>query len=105
MKKMIFAIALLIMGGFSLSTASTANALPAIAAVSGAAEAGTELQLVGGGYYHHRKRHGFKKFHSRWHYGKHHGKGYGFYPKGYYKGFCYDYPYHGWCKKYFFKKY
>lgn len=105
MKKIIFALALLMMGGFSLSTASTANALPAMPAVAGTAEAGAALQLVGGRRFHHRSHRGFVKFHGRKHYGKHYGKGYGWYPKGYYKGFCYDYPYHGWCKKYFYKKY
>ena len=47
MKKLIFALALLIMGGASLSTASAASISPA-ATISEAAQSDSTLQLTGG---------------------------------------------------------
>ena len=96
MKKLIFAIALLVMGGASLSTASAASLSPAAAMIGQAAEAEGTLQLTGGR--HHHRHFGHRRhFYS--------GGGYGWHPYGYYDGYCYDRPYHWWCKKYFFKRY
>lgn len=96
MKKLIFALALLVMGGASLSTASAASISPAATTISEAAQSDSALQLAGG--YRHR-HYGHRYHYNNYHYRKrHHG-----YPHGYYKGFCYDYPYHWWCKKYFYK--
>jgi hypothetical protein len=99
MKKLIFALALLVMGGASLSTASAASISPAAATINEAAQSDSALQLTGGG---HRYRH-----HNRYHYNNYyyHHKGYSSYPYGYYDGYCYKHPYHWWCQKYFYKKY
>jgi hypothetical protein len=96
MKKLIFAIALLVMGGASLSTASAASIAPAATTIGQAAEADGMLQLTGGRH-HHRRHYGYRHFN--------YGGGYGWYPYGYYDGYCYEHPYHWWCKKYFFKRY
>jgi hypothetical protein len=101
MKRTILAIALLTMGGASLSTVSTASAMPAAASISQAAQADGALQLVGG--WRHNKF--FFGHHRGFHKGRFHGKRFKWYPRGYYRDFCYDYPYHWWCKKYFFKKF
>ena len=80
MKKLIFALALLVMGGASLSTAASAASIsPAAATISEAAQSDSALQLTGGG--HHRRKH--------FRYGGYrHNKGYSGYPYGYYDGFC-----------------
>lgn len=101
MKKLIFALALLVMGGASLSTAHAASISPAAATISEAAQSDSALQLTGGG--HHRR-------HKHFRYGGHrrdffYSKGYDWYPYGYYDGYCYEHPYHWWCKKHFFKRY
>ena len=96
MKKLLFALALLLTGGAaSLSTASNANAAPALASISQVAEAKGDIQLV----------HGWKYKKNKWSY---YYKPYYYYRSKWsppYKGFCYDYPHHWWCKKYFFKSY
>lgn len=111
MKRIFLAIALLVMGGISLSTVSSANAMPATASIAEAAEAKSGLQLVGS--WKHRGYHrGYgHRYHKGYRYGKHHGryyrghgKRYGRYYKGYSKGYCYRHPYNWRCKKYFFKK-
>lgn len=81
MKKIIFALAMLIMGGVSLSTASQANAAPisSVAAISEAVQQADGVEKV---TYKHK-----------------------YYPKGYYKGFCWDYRGHWWCKRHFWPKY
>jgi hypothetical protein len=102
MKKIVLALALIVMGGASLSTANAATVKPATIGAAVTIE-DTGLQLTGGRHGHrgyHRYSHYYKK---HWGYG---GYGhYSYYPRGYYKGYCYDYPYHWWCKKYFYKKY
>jgi hypothetical protein len=100
MKKLIFALALLVMGGASLSTASAASISPAAATISEAARSDGMLQLTGGN--HHRRKY--------FRYGGHrrdffYAKGFSWYPYGYYDGYCYDHPYHWWCKRYFYKRY
>ena len=98
MKKMLFALALTLVGGASLSTVSTANAAP-IASIGQANEAKGGVQLVHDGYgywrWRHYHRHDYEVF----------GDGFRFFPHGYYKGFCYDYPGHWWCRKYFHRGY
>jgi hypothetical protein len=98
MKKLIFALALLMMGGVSLSTAEAATALPAASSISEAVKADGGLEQVGHRG-HHRHRH-YRHYHK----GHYYNYGYKRYPYGYYDGFCYDNPYHWWCKRYFFKK-
>ena len=98
MKKLIFALALLVMGGASLSTASAAGIAPAAATINEAAQSDSVLQLTGG--HGHRRHH--NRYYNNYYY---HHKGYSSYPYGYYDGYCYEHPYHWWCKKYFFKKY
>ena len=101
MKKLIFALALLVMGGASLSTAASAASIsPAAATISEAAQSDSALQLTGGG--HHRRRY-FR--YGGYRHNSFYRKGYSGYPYGYYDGFCYDRPYHWWCKRYFFKNY
>jgi len=100
MKKLIFAFALLVMGGASLSTANAASIAPAAATISEAAQSDSALQLTGGG--HHHRKHFRYGSHRRYFF---YSKGSEWYPYGYYDGFCYDRPYHWWCKKYFFKRY
>jgi hypothetical protein len=102
MKKLLFALALMMIGGVSLSTASTANAAPALAGIGQASEAAGGIQLVGGYHGHHR---GYRYHHRYYRYGYHYKPYYNYdwYPP--YKGYCYDYPYHWWCKKYFHKGY
>jgi hypothetical protein len=102
MKKILFALALTMIGGASLSMVSTANAASApVAGIGEAAEAKGAVQLVHDGYgywrwkRYHRDRHDFEVF----------GDGFRSFPSGYYKGFCYDYPDHWWCRKYFRKGY
>jgi hypothetical protein len=97
MKKLIFAIALLVMGGASLSTASAASISPAAATIGQAAEADGALQLTGGRHHNRHRHYGYRHFN--------YGGGYGWYPYGYYDGYCYEHPYNWWCKKYFFKRY
>jgi hypothetical protein len=108
MKKIFFVVALLIMGGFSLSTASTANAMPALKSIGEVADAKGGVQLTTG-YWH------WKKHHWRDHYGHHykpHYYHYGYYkpyyykhykwhPHGYYKR-CHEYAYQWWCRKDFY---
>ncbi len=101
MKKIMLILALLIMGGFSLSTVSSAKAMPAPAGIAATTAADSGLQLIGG----HRRHGRFRWKHAGFRRGIYLGSGHDFYPRGYYKGFCYDYPYHWWCKKYFFKQY
>ncbi|MGF1621580.1 MAG: hypothetical protein ACFCUR_13320 [Rhodomicrobiaceae bacterium] len=101
MKKIIIALAFVLAGGAALSTANAASLAPAVATVAEAAQSGGDasLQLVGG--YGYKKRHwGHRSYHKGGYYKKH----FKFYPRGYYKGFCYDKPSHGWCKKNFYKK-
>ena len=100
MKKLIFALALLVMGGASLSTASAASISPAAPTINEVAQSDSALQLTGGRHRHRGHGHGH---HRHRHYSHYHRKGYGGYPYGYYKGFCYDYPRHWRCKKYFYK--
>lgn len=91
MKKIILALAVILMGGATLSTANAAPA-PAsvIQAVAEVQDTASSIEKVGHYkrkyYRHHYKPHYYKKW----------------YPP--YDGFCYDYPYHWWCKKYFHKK-
>lgn len=54
MKRIFFIIALLILGGTSLSTASTANAMPALKSVGEVTDAKGSVQLATG-YWHWRK--------------------------------------------------
>lgn len=95
--KKLFIAAMLIMGGLSLSTVSSANAMP-IAAASGIEIAGDNVQLVGGDWGHSKhwghKRHwghkgywGWKKHYYKKHYGykpyyyghkRRYGYGYGY---------------------------
>ena len=100
MKKLIFALALLVMGGASLSTASAASISPAAPTINEVAQNESMLQLTGGRHRHRGHGHGH---HRHRYYSHYHRKGYGGYPHGYYKGFCYDYPYHWRCKRYFYK--
>lgn len=107
MKKLLFALALMMIGGASLSTASTANAAPAIASIGQAAEAKGGIQLVGGhhGYRRHYGHYGHRYYR---HYGHYNYRPYynyhaNWYPP--YEGYCYDNPYHWWCKKYFHNGY
>lgn len=86
MKKLIFALALLVMGGASISTASAASISPAATTISDVAQSDGALQLTGGYY---GRRHYY----------------YGGYPYRYYDGFCYDYPYHWRCKRYYYRNY
>lgn len=81
MKKIIVAVAMLIMGGFTLSTVSQANAAPiaSVAAIGQATQLDSGVEKV---TYKHK-----------------------YYPKGYYKGFCKDYYGHWWCKKHYGAKY
>jgi hypothetical protein len=69
MKRIFFIVALLILGGISFSTASTANAMPALKSVGEMADAKGSVQLATG-YRHWRK-----------HYWRDH---YGHYDNGYY---------------------
>ncbi len=94
MKKTIIALAVLMMGAASLSTA---NAMPA-SSIGEAVKAETGLQLTGGHFKHRhfRRRH----FHNRY-YRRH----FDWYPSGYYNGFCYAHPYNHWCRRYFFRNY
>jgi hypothetical protein len=101
MKKLIFALALLIMGGASLSTASAASLSPAVASIIEAGQSDSALQLTGGR--HHRYHHKHFRYSGYRHF--YYGKGYNWHPYGYYDGYCYEHPYHWWCKKYFFKRY
>jgi hypothetical protein len=100
MKKIIIAIAFVLAGGAALSTANAASLAPAVATIAEAAQSGdTKLQLVGG--YGYKKRYRGHRYHFK---GGYHGKRFKFYPRGYYKGFCYDKPYHWWCKQNFNKR-
>jgi len=91
MKKILLALALILMGGATLSTAQAANAAPAAMSIAQAAQADNGLQLVHG--WKHRKRWGWRHK-SKWS------------PKCYYKGHWYSAWYFkkkfGW---HFFKKY
>jgi hypothetical protein len=103
MKKLLFALALTLIGGASLSTAPSANAAPAAFGIAQAADLKGGIQLAG---YHH---------HGYWYWKRHHryyrndfevfGDGFRHFPSGYYKGYCYDHPYHWWCRKHFHRGY
>jgi hypothetical protein len=116
MKRIFFIVALLILGGISLSTDSTANAMPALKSVGEVVDAKGSVQLATG-YWHWRKHywrhhyghydngyyghHDYKPYYYRHGHYKHH-----YYPKhykwhGHYKG-CYEYGYKWWCKKDFY---
>jgi hypothetical protein len=104
MKNIILALTVILMGGATLSTANAAPA-PAsvIQAVAEVQDASASLQQVGG-YKRHYKRHYYNHYYKHNYYKPHYYKGhYNWYPP--YKGFCYDYPYHWWCKKYYNKHY
>lgn len=113
MRKLVFALGLLMMGGMSLSAASAASVLPAAAPVSKAVKAQGDWQPVH--YRNHRRHYGGYYRHSdygRRHYGyynRHRGfffhGSFIFYPYGYYPGFCYDYPRDPWCGRYFYDRY
>jgi hypothetical protein len=107
MKRIFFIVALLILGGISLSTASTANAMPALKSIGEVADSKGSVQLTTG-YWHWRKHywrdhygHYYKPHHYRDGNYKHH-----YYPKhykwhGYHKA-CDEYGYKWWCKKDFY---
>lgn len=103
MKKIIIALAFVFAGGATLSTANAASVVPAVATMAEAVQTGGDanLQLVGSYGYGHKKRHWGDSY---YHKGGYYKKNFKYYPRGYYKGFCYDKPYHGWCKKNFFNK-
>lgn len=104
MKKLVFALAVLICGGLSLSTVSNANAAPVVSGIAEAGQNRDALQPVGGW----RDKHGYDPYYQK--ISSHRKKGFWFkghfieYPKGYHKNFCYRNKGHWWCKKYFFKK-
>jgi len=91
MKKIVLALALILMGGATLSTASAASAVPVQAGIAAIAQADSNLQLVGG--WKHRKRWGWRR-HNK-HYGHYGRRSHG---KCFYKGHWYS----GW---YFKKKF
>jgi hypothetical protein len=115
MRKRVFALALLIMGGASLSTASAAS-VPVVSPVSKAVQASDNLQLAH--YRNHRRYYGghYRPSYSGYYGGHRYGyynrhRGFFFhgsfilYPYGYYPGYCYDYPRDGWCDRYFYDRY
>ncbi|WP_088347428.1 MULTISPECIES: hypothetical protein [Rhodomicrobium] len=95
MKTFIILLSALTLGALSLSTIAKAEPATQISAISVEAGAAAPLLLAGyGGHYRYRRdyRDAF-------------GEGFGWYPHGYYRGFCYDRPYHWWCRRYFFRRY
>ena len=95
MKRIFFVVALLIVGGFSLSMASTANALPALKSISDVVDSKAGVQKATYGYWHWRKHHyGYYGHHyyGYRHYGHYYGKPY--YYKHYYKPYYYKYGYY-----------
>ena len=116
MKKLFFIFALLLAGGFSLSTASSASALPALKSISEAADTNGGVQNVTYGYWHWKKHHPYYYGHynhgyyghyykpNHYKYGYHkpyYYKHYTWHPHHYYKR-CHEYAYQWWCKKDFY---
>jgi hypothetical protein len=107
MKKIFFVLALLIMGGFSLSAASTAGAVPALKSIGDVAETQGDVQLAhlwwkkrhhdDYGYdrqYYYKPQYYKHGYYGGHHYQKHY-KGY----RGDDKRFCYKYDWKGGCEK------
>jgi hypothetical protein len=114
MRKLVYALALLMMGGASLPAASAASVLPVASPVGKTVKAGGGLQLAyyrdhrrhfNNGYYNHgyynRSRYAYYNRHRGFFF---HGS-FIFYPSGYYYGYCYDYPRDPWCRQYFYDRY
>jgi hypothetical protein len=108
MRKLVFALALLTMGGAALPAASAAGVLPVASPVSTAGEAQAGLQLA---HYRNYRRH-YNGYYNRSRYGyynRHRGfffhGAFVFYPYGYYYGYCYDYPRDPWCRQYYYEGY